>query len=162
VTHELIETLGEFGFRYDSSYNNFAMNKRHGQANGFFQATKGDYLITKNGIIELPISNLSFGRQTLPWGGGGYFRFYPSLIFEAGVARILKQEDCYIFYCHPWEFDPLQPRAAGIGALSHFRHYLNLDKTMDRLDRFLDKFKDCNFTTCRNYLIYRLNDPTTR
>lgn len=152
VTRDLIETLGELGFYYDSSYNNFAMNKRHGQANGFFQATKGDYLVARNGIIELPVGNLNIGGQTIPWGGGGYFRLYPSLIFEAGVARILKQEDCYIFYCHPWEFDPLQPRANGIGTVNSFRHYLNLGRTYARLRQFLMRYQGCRFITCKQYI----------
>lgn len=152
VTHDLIETLGELGFRYDSSYNNFAMNKRHGQANGFFQPSQGDQLVAKNGIVELPISNLNIGGQTIPWGGGGYFRLYPPSVFFSGVAHILNNKGYYNFYCHPWEFDPDQPRANGIGALSRFRHYLTLDKTLTRLNRFLHRFKDCKFRTCSQYL----------
>jgi len=152
VTHDLIDTLGELGFRYDSSYNNFTMNKRYGQANGFFQQRNEGYLVAKNGIVELPISNLSLYGQTIPWGGGGYFRLYPPSVFASGVAHILKSKGCYNFYCHPWEFDPDQPRTNGIGALSRFRHYLNLDSTLSRLDCFLEKFKHCTFVTCSQYL----------
>jgi len=152
VTHDLIDTLGELGFRYDSSYNNFTMNKRYGQVKSFFQQGNDGYLVAKNGIAELPISNLTLGGQTIPWGGGGYFRLYPPSVFFSGVSRILKDMDYYNFYCHPWEFDPEQPRASGIGALSRFRHYLNLDRTRSRLDRFLEKFKHCTFVTCSQYL----------
>ena len=152
VTQDLIGTLGELGFRYDSSYNNFTMNKRYGQANGFFQQRNEGYLVAKNGIVELPISNLSLYGQTIPWGGGGYFRLYPPSVFASGVAHILKSKGCYNFYCHPWEFDPDQPRTNGIGALSRFRHYLNLDRTLTRLDLFLEKFKHCTFVTCSQYL----------
>ena len=152
VTHDLIDTLGELGFRYDSSYNNFTMNNRYGQANGFFQQRNEGYLVAKNGIVELPISNLSLYGQTIPWGGGGYFRLYPPSVFASGVAHILKSKGCYNFYCHPWEFDPDQPRTNGIGALSRFRHYLNLDSTLSRLDCFLEKFKHCTFVTCSQYL----------
>ena len=152
VTRDLIDTLGALGFRYDSSYNNFTMNKRHGKANGFFQQGNEGYLVSKNGIFELPISNLSLQGQVIPWGGGGYFRLYPPSVFFSGVSRILANQDYYSLYCHPWEFDPEQPRATGIGTLSRFRHYLNLDKTLTRLDRFLTRFKDCNFITCSQYL----------
>jgi len=152
VTHDLIDTLGELGFRYDSSYNNFTMNKRYGQVNGFFQQRNDGCLVAKNGIVELPISNLSLYGQTIPWGGGGYFRLYPPSVFASGVAHILKSKGCYNFYCHPWEFDPDQPRTNGIGALSRFRHYLNLDRTLTRLDRFLGNFKHCTFVTCSQYL----------
>jgi polysaccharide deacetylase family protein (PEP-CTERM system associated) len=158
MTHDLIETLGDLGFQYDSSYNNFAMNKRHGQANGFFKPSQGEQLVAKNGIVELPISNLSLGGQTMPWGGGGYFRLYPPLIFTTGVARILKDKGYYNLYCHPWEFDPEQPRAKGIGVLASFRHYLNLDKTLDRLNHFLSRFHECNFTSCSNYLNMKIGD----
>ena len=152
VTHDLIDTLGELGFRYDSSYNNFTMNKRYGQVKSFFQQGNDGYLVAKNGMVELPISNLRMFGQIIPWGGGGSFRLYPSMVFASGVSRILKEKNYYNFYCHPWEFDPDQPSASGIGVLSRFRHYLNLDKTLNRLDRFLHRFKDCNFVTCSQYL----------
>lgn len=152
VTGELLDSLGELGFRYDSSYNNFTINKRHGKANGFFQQGNDGCLVAENGIMELPISNLSIYGHAIPWGGGGYFRLYPPLVFAYGVSRILEDKLYYNFYCHPWEIDPEQPRATGIGVLSRFRHYLNLDKTLARLDRFLDKFRHCNFVTCSKYL----------
>ncbi len=152
VTGNLMDTLGELGFLYDSSYNNFTMNKRHGKANGFFQQGDDGCLVAKNGILELPISNLNLHGKVIPWGGGGYFRMYLPSVFASGVSRIIKDKGYYNFYCHPWEFDPEQPRATGIGALSLFRHYLNLDKTLARLDRFLEKFKHCNFVTCSEYL----------
>ncbi len=152
ITNDLIEMLGDLGFKYDSSYNNFAMNKRYGQANGLFQSSQSDQLIAKNGIVELPISNLRIVGQTIPWGGGGYFRLYPPTLFQAGVTRILKDKGYYNFYCHPWEFDPEQPLTNSINGLSRFRHYLNLDKTHNRLDRFLKKFQDCNFVSCSEYL----------
>lgn len=152
VTGDLMDTLGELGFRYDSSYNNFTMNRRHGKANGFFQPESGGYLAAKNGIVELPISNLNICGRVIPWGGGGYFRLYPPSVFFSGVSHILEDKDYYNFYCHPWEFDPEQPRVNGICSLSRFRHYLNLDKTLTRLDRFLEKFHDCSFVTCSQYL----------
>src|SRR5690606_11617210 len=77
VTRDLMDTLGGLGFRYDSSYNSFAFNKRYGKANGFLELTSNSYMQAKNDIMELPISNLSLGGQTIPWGGGGYFRLYP-------------------------------------------------------------------------------------
>lgn len=152
VTRDVMDALGELGFRYDSSYNDFTMNKRHGKANGFFQPTRKGSLVADNGIVELPISNLRICGQVIPWGGGGYFRLYPPLVFASGVSHILEDKRYYNFYCHPWEFDPEQPRVNGICSLSRFRHYLNLDKTLTRLDRFLEKFHDCSFVTCSQYL----------
>jgi hypothetical protein len=109
-------------------------------------------LTAKNSIVELPMSNLTIAGRTIPWSGGGYFRFWPSTIFHSGISHILKNNSYYMFYCHPWEIDPSQPRANGIGALSRFRHYLNLDKTLDRLDHFFTSFKENSFLSCSDYL----------
>jgi len=51
-----------------------------------------------------------FKGFTLPWGGGAYFRIIPFSIFKLGVGNILKKENAYLFYMHPWEIDPDQPR----------------------------------------------------
>lgn len=152
ITKELIDVLGDFGFKYDSSYNSFALNKRHGKGNGLFSVSSKGHISANNGIIELPMSNLNITGQAIPWSGGGYFRFWPSTIFHSGVSHILKNDDHYMFYCHPWEFDPDQPRANSIGALSRFRHYLNLDKTLNRLDLFLSTFREHQFVSCSRYL----------
>jgi polysaccharide deacetylase family protein (PEP-CTERM system associated) len=152
ITEELVGILGDLDFKYDSSYNSFALNKRHGRAGGLFTLSTNNHLVTKNGLMELPMSNLNVAGRIIPWSGGGFFRFWPSTIFHFGVNRMLKHDDCYIFYCHPWEIDAAQPRAIGIGALSRFRHYLNLDKTLDRLDGFFTRFQGNQFVSCSNYL----------
>lgn len=152
ISENLIESLGELGYAYDSSYNSFAMNRRYGHANGFFHKSEENCLVAKNGIVELPVSNLEAGRFVVPWSGGGYFRFWPLPIFEAGVARIIHNDRRYIFYCHPWEIDPAQPRVDGIGFLNRFRHYVNLGKTLDRMDHFFSRFEDCSFVSCGTYL----------
>jgi hypothetical protein len=46
-----------------------------------------------------------------------------------------------MFYFHPWELDPEQPRVAGVSAKTRFRHYLNLDRTEARLARLLRDFR---------------------
>ncbi|NLW36651.1 XrtA system polysaccharide deacetylase [Syntrophorhabdus aromaticivorans] len=152
ITRNLFNLLGELGFQYDSSYNSFRLNQRYGSVQGMFPASCDNRLISANGIIELPLSNLKINRFSMPWAGGGFFRFWPQPIFEWGVSRILRHENHYIFYCHPWEFDPGQPRVNGIGAFSRFRHYLNLDKTLDRLNHFLVRYKECKFLTCKQYI----------
>jgi polysaccharide deacetylase family protein (PEP-CTERM system associated) len=152
ITKELINVLGELGFAYDSSYNSFGLNKRHGKANGLFAVSTDKHLTATNGIAELPMSNLTFVGRTIPWSGGGYFRFWPSSVFHSGVSRILKNTGSYMFYCHPWEVDPGQPQVSSIGGLSRFRHYLNLGQTLHRLDHFFTAFKDCNFISCSKHL----------
>ena len=152
ITREMTDILAELGFAYDSSYNSFGLNSRYGRSDGLRPGADG-HLVADSGIVELPVSNLTFMGRTVPWAGGGYFRLWPTALFERGVARILRKEGQYVFYCHPWEVDPGQPRCArGIGPVSRFRHYLNLDRTMGRLRHFLDRFRDSCFISCSRHL----------
>lgn len=153
ITPELVYILDESGYKYDSSYNNFDFNKRYGKSNGQFRARGPHCLIADNGIVEIPLSNLRVGSRNLSWSGGGFFRFYPTALFEAGVAKILASKGTYVFYCHPWEIDPDQPRIRNtIDRVNRFRHYCNLHKTLDRIDHFLTRFRHCQFLTCSDYV----------
>ena len=100
------------------------------------------------GLLEFPITTLElFGRRA-PIAGGGYFRLFPYSFTRWGLNRINELERRpFIFYLHPWELDPEQPRIDGIGFKSRFRHYLNLRKTKNRLARLLDDFR---FETVRS------------
>lgn len=93
-------------------------------------------------LTEIPISTLRFGRRNWPCGGGGYFRLLPYAASRAAIARINRVERApAVFYIHPWEVDPEQPRPAGVAWKSRLRHYLNLDKTRGRLDRLARAFR---------------------
>ncbi len=72
-------------------------------------------------------------------GGGGYFRLYPYKVTQHGLRAINAAGRPFAFYMHPWEIDPDQPRLSP-GWLRSFRHYLNLDRTEERLLRLLDDF----------------------
>ena len=91
-------------------------------------------------IVEAPASTVRVGPMNLPVAGGGYFRLLPYAWTRWGIARINGREGRpAIFYLHPWEIDPGQPRLKG-SALSRVRHYRNLDKTDERLRRLLGDF----------------------
>lgn len=93
-------------------------------------------------IIELPITTLRLGRKNLPIAGGGYFRLLPYAVTRWGLNRINQQEQQpFVFYLHPWEFDPQQPRMSGASSKSRFRHYLNLKQTEKRFRRLLSDFE---------------------
>lgn len=95
-------------------------------------------------LIEFPLSTWQLGQYRLPIAGGGYFRLYPYGLTRAGLASINRRaQRPFIFYLHPWEIDPEQPRVKA-GLLSTFRHYNNLAKCEGRLRRLLDDFA---FTT---------------
>ncbi len=97
---------------------------------------------TRSGIVEIPPSSLRLLGRNLPASGGGYFRLLPYPVSRWGIRRIngLDRQPC-IFYFHPWEVDPDQPRIEQAGARSRFRHYLNLGKTAGRLERLLLDFR---------------------
>jgi polysaccharide deacetylase family protein (PEP-CTERM system associated) len=88
----------------------------------------------------------------LPWGGGGYFRLIPWPIFKQGLKIILNKDKVILFYLHPWELDPAQPKVGQASALFKFRHYLNLDKTESKLSKLIGRFKECNFLSCSDYV----------
>ena len=97
---------------------------------------------TGSGVVEIPPSSLRVLGRNLPASGGGYFRLLPYPVSRWSIERINRRdrEPC-IFYFHPWEVDPQQPRIAQAGARSKFRHYLNLDRMAARLDRLLADFR---------------------
>jgi hypothetical protein len=88
----------------------------------------------------------------LPFSGGGYFRLIPDMVFGAGVRSILNKESGYLFYLHPWEIDPDQPRVHEASAMFKFRHYVNLHRTEAKLRKMIGRFGECRFMTCLEYL----------
>jgi hypothetical protein len=100
-------------------------------------------------LIEFPLSTARVLGANLPIAGGGYFRLYPYAVSRAGLRSVnMRQNAPFVFYLHPWEIDPDQPRAK-TRWLSRFRHYNNLDRCEARLRRLL---KDFQFTTMRDVL----------
>lgn len=92
-------------------------------------------------ILEVPGSTVRVAGANVPIGGGGYFRMFPYAWIRAGISRINRIEGRpVVFYIHPWEIDPDQPRLPG-SAFSRLRHYRNLDKTEGRLKRLLRDFR---------------------
>lgn len=132
-----LDILSSQGFRYDSSifpvyHDNY----------GIPDAPRFMYRLEQQGMIEYPLSTLQLPGLNVPVSGGGYFRFFPYWFTKMALRRINRKEDQpFVFYFHPWEIDPNQPRIRGAGTKSTFRHYLNLDKTKRRLDRLLTDFR---------------------
>ncbi len=133
-----LDVLAELGFDYDSSI----FPVRHDRY-GIPGSPRWPYrLETLQGgsLVEFPPSTLSILGYLLPVAGGGYFRLYPYWFSRFALARLNRSADRpFIFYLHPWEIDPEQPRIPA-GWLSRFRHYLNLDKCESRLRRLLRDF----------------------
>lgn len=93
----------------------------------------------RTGLWEMPPSVLEVGRLRIPIAGGGYFRIFPEGLTRRLQTRLLNQgRRPLVFYIHPWEVDPEQPRMPA-AALTRFRHYRNLHATESRLARLLDR-----------------------
>ena len=175
ISDDTLKVIEECGYLYDSSFNSFAMHDRYGKILLNSYIKKGISHQVSNNFFELPISNLDLrnplsyelsvlsserniwknlfsGSFTLPWGGGAYFRIIPFSIFKRGVENILKKENAYLFYMHPWEIDPDQPRVGEASSSCKFRHYINLNRTFLKLTRFIEYFGQCRFVSCRQYL----------
>ena len=93
-------------------------------------------------LWELPMTTVRLGGRNLPCAGGGWFRLLPYPLFRRGLRRVNRNDHrAGIFYFHPWEVDPGQPRVAGISRTARFRHYLNLAAMSGRLDHLLHDFR---------------------
>ncbi len=152
INDQILEMIKQAGYLYDSSFNSFSAHGRYGSID-LSKAHKidGCYQLD-NQFFELPISNLCLAGKTIPLGGGGYFRLYPTSFFQQGIKSVLKKNNTFIFYAHPWEFDPNQPRVHQASRGFKFRHYINLSETETKLKRMICAFSACSFLTCKNYL----------
>ena len=134
-----LDILVELGFAYDSSI----FPVRHDRY-GIPNAERVPHrLATLNGksIVEWPLATARILGCRLPVAGGGYFRLLPYWLSRWGLASINRRElQPFIFYLHPWEVDPEQPRVSA-SWLSRFRHYTNLGKCEERLRRLLGEFR---------------------
>lgn len=92
-------------------------------------------------LWEFPPPVARLGRMNLPVGGG-YFRLYP-LAWTTYCLRRVNRADRrpFVFYVHPWEIDPEQPRVRAASRVSRFRHYVRLAKTEAKLGRLLQRFR---------------------
>jgi polysaccharide deacetylase family protein (PEP-CTERM system associated) len=151
INEQALELLEECGYLYDSSFNSFSGNNRHGKIQLF---RNGSDIVCKTlrNLYELPISNLEVRGHVLPAGGGAYFRLMPVRIFEKIVRSVLKHRNAYLFYAHPWEADPDQPRLKEATVLSKFRHYTNLKRTLPKLQFLVSRLRDFSFVSCGEYL----------
>lgn len=148
INHSALELVKQAGYEYDSSYNNFSGNTRYGRLALQGWQSKGGVFQLENGLFEIPVSNLNLGQRTFPLGGGGYFRLFPFALFKWGMQQVVKRETVFVFYAHPWEVDPGQPRVHQASPGFRFRHYINLGRTTSKLKSLLEHFSSLDFITC--------------
>lgn len=134
-----LDILMDAGFTWDSSI----FPTRHDNY-GIPESPKSPYRIQHHdqSIIEFPLTTASILGLSLPAAGGGYFRQYPYTLSRWLFNKASEQSTRpQIFYLHPWELDPDQPRIPDASWFSRFRHYTNLDKTENRLRRLIKDFR---------------------
>jgi polysaccharide deacetylase family protein (PEP-CTERM system associated) len=132
------DVLAQNGIRYDSSiYPTF--NYRYGvvKANRFRHeiCTNSDHK-----IVEIPVATATFMKMNLPVGGGAYFRVWPYAVTKWAFRQINRQGRPGVFYIHPWELDPEQPKIELPMRLS-LTHYHRLSSTENKLNNLLDDFQ---------------------
>lgn len=131
------DCLSKAGYRYSSSIYPVAHDHY-----GMPDAPRFSFFANSEGLVEVPISTVQLMNRLWPSGGGGYFRFFPYAISRRLIKAVNeKDERSAIFYLHPWEIDPGQPRQEGLPLKTKFRHYVNLKHTYNRLEKLLQDFK---------------------
>lgn len=142
ITDWSIDILLSLGFKYDSSLFPIVGHSRYGKLKGIEIPNSSIFKIKKD-FYQVMLSYLTVGGFRIPWSGGLYFRLIPYPIFKKGIEKIIQQKASYIFYIHPWEFDPEQPKIKNIKMNYKFRHYSNLKLTEIKFKKLLQDFKFC-------------------
>jgi len=136
------DILAEAGFAYDSSVHPVAhdlYDNRH--------ARRGPHQVSGRSLLEIPISTVRLGKKNFPFSGGGYFRILPYSYVRGATRRLnFVDKQPSVFYIHPWEIDPGQPKIS-TNWRSRFRQYTGLKDTESKLRRLCKEFK---FTTMSN------------
>jgi len=133
-----LDVLQEAGYQYSSSI--YPISHDH---YGMPEAPRfAHYPRGRGSVLELPPTTVSLMGRNLPAAGGGYFRLLPYQASRWLMRRVNREdgEPC-IFYFHPWELDPDQPRQHGISAKTRFRHYVNLNRMESRVQALLRDFR---------------------
>ncbi len=133
-----LDVLAEAGYRYSSS-----IYPIHHDLYGMPQAPRFAFRPSGTAdFLEIPVTTVEIGGNKLPCGGGGYFRLFPYALSRWALRRVnCRDKESCIFYFHPWEIDPDQPRQQGIDTKTRVRHYLNLRRMERRLGHLLDDFR---------------------
>ncbi|MFC3713842.1 XrtA system polysaccharide deacetylase [Sphingoaurantiacus capsulatus] len=132
-----LQVLADEGYAYSSSVAPFGTD--HYGWPGFPRFAHRP--VQGSPMIEVPVTTARFAGRTLAAGGGGFFRMLPYAFSRWAIAQVNEEErQPAVFYFHPWEVDPGQPRVAGAPIKSRLRHYTNLGVMADKLRRVMRDF----------------------
>jgi polysaccharide deacetylase family protein (PEP-CTERM system associated) len=131
------EILREEGHVYDSSV--FPI-RRPGYGNPGAPTEPYRIRCTAGDLLELPLATTRWAGVRLPAAGGAYLRQFPLGLVRRALREHAARGASAMFYVHPWELDPGQPRL-DVPWLTRVRHYRGLDRTRPRLERLLAEFR---------------------
>ncbi len=131
------DVLIEEGYEYDSSL--FPVNRTD---YGYPTAPPIPHLIERAAgrLCEFPLATTLWNGVRIPAAGGGYFRHFPYHIIRRAFQEHSDDGIPAVFYIHPWEIDPEQPRLP-VSLLTRVRHYRGLRNTEERLERLLGEVR---------------------
>ena len=131
------DVLSEAGYAYSSSI----VPIKHDHY-GIPHAPRFQFIVNPSQILEVPITTVKIRNRNYPCGGGGWFRLYPYQVSKRAIKHVNQSErQSCVFYFHPWEIDPHQPRIKGLSARAQFRHYVNLKRCESRLRSLIKDFR---------------------
>lgn len=130
--------LAELGYAYSSSVAPVAHDHY-----GWRESPRFAWLpVAGSPLIELPVTTVDVAGQRLAAGGGGFFRLLPYAFSNWAIGRVNRAETRpAVFYFHPWEIDPDQPRVTGAPLKSRLRHYTNLSTMEPKLLKLLGEHR---------------------
>ncbi|MGB0713320.1 MAG: XrtA system polysaccharide deacetylase [Gammaproteobacteria bacterium] len=132
-----LDVLQEEGHRYSSSI--FPVSHDH---YGMADAPRFAFFHKPDGLLEIPMTTIHLNGRNMPCGGGGWFRLFPYALSRWAFKRVNGVDHRpAVFYFHPWEVDPEQPRQDGLNLKTRFRHYVNLNRMQPRLSQLLKDFR---------------------
>lgn len=130
------DALAQAGYRYSSSI--YPIQHDH---YGMPASPRFAYRVA-SGLLEVPVTTVRMLNRNLPSSGGGYFRLLPYALSRWMLRKVNGEDrEPAVFYFHPWEIDPGQPRVRGIDAKTRFRHYVNIPRMERRLQQLLSDFR---------------------
>jgi polysaccharide deacetylase family protein (PEP-CTERM system associated) len=138
VSRWALDVIADAGFEYDSSM----YPVKHDLYGTAVQSAGPHRIKAPNGatLVEFPMTTGSLFGVKLPISGGGYFRLYPYRLSAHLLNAVNRDAEPFVFYLHPWEFDPQQPRIVA-PLKSRFRHYTNLHSCEAKVRTLLEDFQ---------------------
>lgn len=132
------EVLAEQGYAYSSSVAPIAHDHY-----GWREAPRFAFKpMAGSDLVEIPVTTAQFAGRRLAAGGGGFFRVLPYAFSRWAIRQVNREDERpAVFYFHPWEIDPGQPRVAGAPLRSRVRHYTNLRVMAEKLGRLVGDFR---------------------